>query len=204
MASPIRRLVSGLKADGTSGLIQDGASPHVVVLDKENRVYRTDVWASAAMPYDNADPADPTSSWPDDRFGPLSNGTSFFVMQIPPDKAGLPPALHQTDRLDYIVILQREIYVVFADDERLVRQDDIVVQRGTPYAWSNRSSQPCTFAASLRRARATSRCCPPNPSQGVPASINAMGHASAAPRPCAALPTLDCKETSRARPFNVG
>jgi len=125
----------------------------VVVLDKENGVFRTDIWASAAMPYDNADPADPTSSWPDDRFGPLPNGTSFFVMQIPPDSAGQPPTLHQTDTLDYVVILQGEIYVVFADDERLVRQGDILVQRGTPHAWSNRSNRPCTFAAIMVDAR---------------------------------------------------
>lgn len=153
MAIPIRRLVSGLKSDGTVGLVQDDASPHVVVLDKENGVFRTDIWASAAMPYDNADPADPTSSWPDDRFGPLPNGTSFFVMQIPPDSAGQPPTLHQTDTLDYVVILQGEIYVVFADDERLVRQGDILVQRGTPHAWSNRSNRPCTFAAIMVDAR---------------------------------------------------
>lgn len=153
MAVPIRRIVSGGRKDGSFGLIEDGQAPHVVTIDSARGVFRTDIWSTSAMPCDNADPTDPTLTWPDDRFSPLPNGSACFVMEIPPDPPGAPASLHQTDTLDYVVILHGEVHVVFAGEERLVKAGDILVQRGTPHAWSNRSGQPCTFVAVMLDAR---------------------------------------------------
>lgn len=153
MVVPIRRIVSGMRSDGTQGVIEDGQPPHVVTIDAERGLFRTDIWSSSTMPYDNGDPADPTLTWPDDLFSPLPNGTACFVMEIPPDDPESPPDLHRTDTLDYIVILRGEIHAIFADEERLVKAGDILVQRGTPHGWSNRSGQPCTFLAVMLDAR---------------------------------------------------
>lgn len=153
MAIPIRRLVVGPNSDGLAEVLYDDPAPHVVAIDPENAVFRTDIWSSNQMPYDNTDGADPTSTWPDNRFGPLPNGTSFFVMQIPPDELGNRDELHRTDTLDYVIILKGEIYIVIDCDERLLRAGDIVVQRGMAHAWSNRSGKPCTFAAIMIDAK---------------------------------------------------
>lgn len=153
MVVPIRRIVSGARSDGTHGLVEDGQPPHVVTIDSASGIFRTDIWSSSTTPYDNSDPSDPTLTWPDDRFSPLPNGSACFVMEIPPDDPGNPTKLHQTDTLDYVVILRGEIHVVFLDEERLVKAGDILVQRGTPHAWSNRSGQPCTFLAIMLDAR---------------------------------------------------
>lgn len=85
-------------------------------------------------------------------------------MQIPPDSelnidAIIPnkndqhPLMHQTQTLDYIIILSGELYLITEDKETLLTAGDIVVQRGTKHAWSNRSSAPCIQLAILLDAK---------------------------------------------------
>ena len=57
--------------------------------------------------------------------------------------------MHQTNTLDYIVILSGEIYLIVDEEETLLQAGDIVVQRGTNHAWSNRSDLPCIQLAVL-------------------------------------------------------
>lgn len=86
-----------------------------------------------------------------------TRGTYFRYVQIPPDKdinispkQGQPhPLMHQTATLDYIVILSGEVYLVLDDQETLLKPGDIVIQRGTNHAWSNRSEQACIQLAVL-------------------------------------------------------
>ncbi|WP_121812144.1 cupin domain-containing protein [Mucilaginibacter kameinonensis] len=86
-----------------------------------------------------------------------ARGTYFRYVQIPPDKQlgiiaeqGQPhPLMHQTATLDYIVILSGEIYLVLDKEETLLKSGDIVIQRGTNRAWSNRSGEPCIQLAVL-------------------------------------------------------
>ena len=51
--------------------------------------------------------------------------------------------MHQTDTLDYIIIISGEIYLIVDEEETLLQAGDIVIQRGTNHAWSNRSNSPC-------------------------------------------------------------
>ena len=51
--------------------------------------------------------------------------------------------MHKTATLDYIVILLGEIYLVLDKEETLLKPGDIVIQRGTNHAWSNRSGEQC-------------------------------------------------------------
>ena len=53
---------------------------------------------------------------------------------------------HQTDTVDYAIVLEGEIWAVLDDDEVLMRQGDVLVQRGTGHAWSNRSDKVCRLA----------------------------------------------------------
>lgn len=85
------------------------------------------------------------------------NGTYFRYVSIPPDEdlglnvepGQLHPLMHQTDTLDYIIILSGEIYLIVEEGETLLRAGDIVVQRGTNHAWSNPSALPCIQLAVL-------------------------------------------------------
>ena len=53
---------------------------------------------------------------------------------------------HQTDTVDYALVLEGEVYAVLDEDETLMRAGDVLIQRGTHHAWSNRSDKPCRMA----------------------------------------------------------
>ena len=57
------------------------------------------------------------------------------------------PGMHITDStVDYAIILFGEMYAVMEEGETLMRAGDVLVQRGTNHAWSNRSGQTCRVA----------------------------------------------------------
>ena len=51
--------------------------------------------------------------------------------------------MHRTETVDYALILEGEIYLVLDEEERLMKQGDFLVERGTNHAWANRSDKPC-------------------------------------------------------------
>ena len=46
------------------------------------------------------------------------------------------------------VRLEGEVTMLLDDSEVHLKQGDVVIQRGTNHAWSNRSGKPCTIAFS--------------------------------------------------------
>jgi hypothetical protein len=58
------------------------------------------------------------------------------------------PYMQQTRTLDFALILEGEITLVLDIEEVQLSTGDIVVQRGTSHAWSNRSDRPCVIAFS--------------------------------------------------------
>jgi len=53
------------------------------------------------------------------------------------------PFMHRTDTLDYAVILAGEIFMLLDDSDVHLKAGDVVIQRGTNHAWSNRGTKPC-------------------------------------------------------------
>jgi quercetin dioxygenase-like cupin family protein len=53
---------------------------------------------------------------------------------------------HKTESLDYAIVLDGEIYAMLDEDEVLMRQGEILIQRATNHSWSNRSDKPCRMA----------------------------------------------------------
>ena len=91
-----------------------------------------------------------------------ANGSYFRYVSIPPDqdlgikpleKGQVHPLMHKTETLDYIIILSGEIYMILDEEETLLKAGDIVVQRGTNHAWSNRSDRHCIQLAVLLDAK---------------------------------------------------
>jgi uncharacterized cupin superfamily protein len=56
------------------------------------------------------------------------------------------PGMHKTNTVDYCVILSGEIWAVLDESEVLLRAGDVLVQRGTNHAWSNRTEKSCVIA----------------------------------------------------------
>jgi hypothetical protein len=165
MAKPVRRVVTGHNSQGKSIFLMDGPAPHVFSRGPGSAVV-TDLWETRGCPADNSghdETIDHPFSLP-----PPTQGTVFRVIEYPPDKqrrAALTrereqpgddsgrsealgrasprhPGFHRTNSVDYAIVLRGEIYAMMDEGEVLLRAGDVLIQRGTNHAWSNRSDEP--------------------------------------------------------------
>ena len=51
----------------------------------------------------------------------------------------------RTETVDYALVLEGEIHIILDREERLMKQGDFLVERGTNHAWANRSGKVCTM-----------------------------------------------------------
>jgi hypothetical protein len=169
MPRPFRRVITGHNAQGQSIFVSDGPAP-VVHSRGAGATAVTEFWETDAMPPSNAGNADPTLGKPQ-RLPPPKNGSKFRVVEYPPDSQRLAtlrapgvshdakaegytrhldnkrhPGFHKTDTIDYAIVLTGEIYALMDEGELLLKAGDVLIQRGTNHAWSNRTEQPCCVA----------------------------------------------------------
>jgi hypothetical protein len=166
MLKPIRRIVTGHDARGRSVIVSDGPSPHVLTLPGRADFGLTNLWVTDRTPADNAVDGDAAAR--PVVLEPPAGGSIFRVVEFPPDRAGgfdrraafdamgaghamdasaaRHPGMHKTATVDYAIVLSGEIWAIMDEGETLMRTGDVLVQRGTNHAWSNRSDQPCLMA----------------------------------------------------------
>lgn len=61
--------------------------------------------------------------------------SNFIVFEMPPGADG---AMHRTESLDYIIIVEGEVELSLdSGEKRRARRGDVVIQRGTMHAWKN-------------------------------------------------------------------
>ena len=164
MPGKVRRIVTGLNAAGKSCILVDEQLP-VGELGPGEGV-RVGIWATDRTPASNegTDASVPPTAL--SRIIPAKGGSVFRVMDIAPD--GVHPAdpqafvqrgahvtpdrsarhggFHMTDTIDYAICLEGEIWAVLDEEETLMKAGDIMIQRGTYHAWSNRSGKPARMA----------------------------------------------------------
>ena len=158
---PFRRFVTGHAADGKSiFILTDREPPTHAVGSGATRV--TELWETRSMPPDNAGHADAAER--PFRLPPQPHGTVFRIVAYPPDAArnavlreqpvhndaaegyardtgnAKHPGFHKTATLDYAIVLDGEIYALMDEGEQRMQAGDVLVQRGTNHAWSNRTS----------------------------------------------------------------
>ena len=106
------------------------------------------------------------------RLAPPKNGTVFRVIEYPPDRQRLAalererasaddgsghsaafdrasprhPGFHKTSSVDYAIVLSGEIYALMDAGEVLLKAGDVLIQRGTNHAWSNRGDDSAYVA----------------------------------------------------------
>lgn len=91
MAILVRRIVSGTRNDGRSGVVAEGPPPQAVAINSASGSYQTDLWATGFAPVDNADPANPSLTWHVRRLLPMLGGTFCLIIDVPTDKPGAAP-----------------------------------------------------------------------------------------------------------------
>lgn len=170
MQGKIRRVVTGHDAKGRAVVISDGLAPAVRTNPLRPGHVSVDLWKTSASPVVlSAEEPDPTPG--PKQIHPPSHGTIIRISEIapeteairnlPPEQArevfksmgnegastfghgGRHPFMHRTETIDYAVVLAGEIVLVLDDEDVHLKAGDVVIQRGTNHAWSNRSSEPC-------------------------------------------------------------
>ena len=107
---------------------------------------------------------------------PKPSGTICRIVEFPPDAAwqdrtdasevfssmeaghaadstSSTPMMHKTASVDYDIVLSGEIWAVMDEGETCMQAGDVLIQRATNHAWSNRSSQPALVAFVLVGAK---------------------------------------------------
>ncbi|HLF22280.1 MAG TPA: cupin domain-containing protein [Burkholderiales bacterium] len=169
----MRRIVTGHDASGRAVVSEDGPAPTVLTNPARGDYFSAQVWATHATPIPiAATEPDPTAHKL--TLEPSRNGSVIRVIQFPPEDAsihkldaagaralfaaigsdkastfkpgGPHPLMHRTESVDYGIVLGGEITLVLDDSEVTVRAGDVLVQRGTNHAWSNRSGKSCRIA----------------------------------------------------------
>ena len=162
----MKRVVTGHDAKGRSVVfIED--RPESVVLDKAGGLRLTELWATSETPAQLSGTTDKAKR--PRRIEPDPMGSVFRIIEYPPDSVRLKsidpeahfasmgaqaaaqdkrrhPGMHRTKTIDYAVVLSGEIYAVLDEGEVLLKAGDVLVQRGTSHAWSNRSDEPARVA----------------------------------------------------------
>jgi hypothetical protein len=169
MSKPVRRVVTGHDAAGKSIFIMDGMTPHVFSRAPGSAIVN-ELWETTRTPADNSGHDDAIRRG--HRLPPPKSGSVFRVIEYPPDKERISAleqeraqpddgtgsaqardrnnprhlGFHRTDTVDYAIVLSGEIYALMDDGEVLLKAGDVLIQRGTNHAWSNRTDEPAFVA----------------------------------------------------------
>ncbi|MBQ5952347.1 MAG: cupin domain-containing protein [Lachnospiraceae bacterium] len=161
----IRRIITTHRPDGEAVIAEDRICPNRFVMGGNPLFVDNEIWKIEQQPASNAgDPVDPATSF---TFVPPAGGNVCRILEIPPDTTlgtdgeGNPvkPLFHRTASTDYAVVLRGEITAVLDKQETVMRAGDIMVQRGSIHAWSNRTNEQCLMLFVL---------CGAEPIEGLP------------------------------------
>lgn len=157
---PVRRIVTDTNAAGRSYIKYDDNAPNAFW--EPGRPAAHVLWATGAARAPGDEPAPKGYKFPFHSAG----GSILRVADFAPDtfynqeellkfldESGVRDNknprhfwFHKTESLDYAIVLEGEIYAMMDEDEVLMRQGDILIQRATNHSWSNRSDKPCRMA----------------------------------------------------------
>lgn len=168
MARPVRRVVTGHDENGRAVCISDGAAEHILQRPNRPGVTLTNLWQCTTTPTEY-DGDEETVDGPL-VLHPPKGGNVFRVIEFEPEdpeviktldgKAAFAemgasanivedarhPFMHRTNSVDYAIILSGEMTMLLDDSDVLLKAGDVVVQRGTNHAWSNRGKETCRIA----------------------------------------------------------
>jgi mannose-6-phosphate isomerase-like protein (cupin superfamily) len=168
MTTPIRRIVTGHNEAGRSIILMDGPAPNYLPLLFSPKAVGSLLWITDSAPATNSGDKDTAPAGLRVPTPPQHRGgTVFRVTDFPPDseygdtsqitmaKHGAQVSeqgrerhflYHKTNTVDYAIVLEGEIWAIVDEDEVLMKAGDVLIQRGTAHAWSNRSDKVCRMA----------------------------------------------------------
>lgn len=169
----VRRVVTGHNESGRAIVLSDGEPPIVIRSDMQKNLAFYELWNTQNSPSPvTAKEAEPTERHTDT--APPAGGTVIRFVDMPPEGPNGPelskeqakklfeavglaenaehtikgrhPLMHRTESIDYGIVLEGQIVLLLDDEEVVLEQGDMVVQRGTIHAWTNRTDKICRMA----------------------------------------------------------
>lgn len=172
MSTPtkFRRVVTGHDEEGKAVILSDAPPTRSQLIGGPGGPTFYEVWNTRESPViidrQSGEPAETGLV-----LAPPKGGTRIRVIDFPPEsdairgltaaqaaekfaemggkdaaKTGGHPLMHRTQTLDYAIVIEGELTMVLDHGETTVRAGDIIIQRGTNHAWSNRSDKNCRVA----------------------------------------------------------
>jgi len=177
---PVRRVITGFDSSGRSVFEEDGPA-RTETHPLRPGMQSSNVWATGPLPVPVDDPDRSAEvhgimpprggsvlhviDYPPEPSDPAERAEALRVMAERVKAANRQPepgvrrranashpGMHETDTIDYAIVMSGEIYALMEDGERLLKAGDVLIQRGTPHAWSNRSGEFCRVAFVLVEA----------------------------------------------------
>ncbi|WP_417253004.1 cupin domain-containing protein [Celeribacter sp.] len=162
-----RRVVTGHDENGNAIIESDQIADQF--LERPNRpgVRLTNFWLSDGTPAEYDGPTETCTG--DFILHPPANGSVFRCVEFQPEdpeviktldgasafaemgaaanivEGARHPFMHRTDSVDYAMVITGEIWMLMDDekDDVHLKAGDVVIQRGTNHAWSNRGTETC-------------------------------------------------------------
>ncbi|GAA6037991.1 hypothetical protein JCM8097_009529 [Rhodosporidiobolus ruineniae] len=132
---PVRRVVTSHDEQGNATVWIDDQVPKTVPPGINDGVCFWVPWVSDSAPADCQSPVDGK----DLPIGELTNEAGSVVRYVDMPPKHVSP-MHRTISLDYGFVIFGELELSLPDGtKKLVKQGDVVVQRGTDHAWINNS-----------------------------------------------------------------
>ncbi len=170
MAREFRRVVTGHDESGKAIVVSDAVATQFLERPSRPGVRLTNFWIERGSPAEYDGPAETCTG--DFVLHPPPMGSTFRCVEFLPEdpevmktldgkaafgemgasasivEGARHPFMHRTDSLDYAIVLTGEIWMMMDDkeDDLLLKAGDVVIQRGTNHAWSNRGTEPCVIA----------------------------------------------------------
>jgi quercetin dioxygenase-like cupin family protein len=168
MARIFRRVVTGHDQTGKAIVESDESASQILQRPNRPGVTLTNFWLSDGTPAEY-DGAAETCTGPF-ILHPPAGGSVFRCVEFEPEDPAViatldgrkafaemgaadnivegarHPFMHRTDSVDYAIILTGEIYMLLDEEDVLLKAGDVVIQRGTNHAWSNRGTETCIIA----------------------------------------------------------
>ncbi len=158
-----RRVVTALDQNGKSYFKHDGETPGYLDLGRD---IDEEIWTDDPNQPKSEHQSDPASAQQFNLSPPLG-GSCVRVFTFIPDALQTKdpailstasnrfntgdsmhpsnPGMHTTATIDYGIVLSGQITLELDEGSVDLNVGDIVVQRATPHAWRNVSSEPCTM-----------------------------------------------------------
>jgi mannose-6-phosphate isomerase-like protein (cupin superfamily) len=172
-----RVVVTGHTAEGASVVLREEAVA-------ETPGWMFNFWSTTGSPADNGPQGD--AGGPGLRLAPPPDGSLFRIFHILPDArlAAISEAdlaeisrmtgaaigertgerlWHRTETVDYVVLLSGRVTLHLDEGDIELGPQDVVVQRGTHHAWSNRTDEVAVAVCVMIGARPLGLTPPPVP-----------------------------------------